>query len=283
MVSAEDPVPFWHNAPVLHFDILAGTHWDSGFMKVIAISGGGQGLGRAIAYHFAALGYAVSFCDTDASAGRETLAALKAKGAGALFQRCDVAQAEEVNAWMARTVKELGVPDVLINNAGIMIRKDVLKLKPEEFSRVIATNLGGAFLCSQAVAKVMAKRGQGGAIINIASTRAFMSEPNTEGYAASKGGIVALTHALAISLSPHRIRVNAISPGWIEVRDWQKASKAVTPHHSKDDREQHPVGRVGIPADIAEACQFLAESAGFMTGQNITIDGGMTVKMIYSE
>ena len=252
-------------------------------MKVIAISGGGQGLGRAIAYHFAALGYAVSLSDTDAAAGRETLAVLTARDATALFVRADVAKAADVNAWMARTVKELGVPDVLINNAGIMIRKDALKLKPQEFSRVIATNLGGAFLCSQAAAKVMAKRGKGGTIINIASTRAFMSEPNTEGYSASKGGIVALTHAMAISLAPYRIRVNAISPGWIEVHDWQKSSKAVTPHHSKEDREQHPVGRVGIPADIAEACQFLAESAGFMTGQNITIDGGMTVKMIYAE
>ncbi|MDR3528902.1 MAG: SDR family oxidoreductase [Rhizomicrobium sp.] len=252
-------------------------------MKVIAISGGGQGLGRAIAYHFASLGYAVSLSDTDAAAGREALAALKAKGATALFAHADVGKALDVKAWMARTVKELGVPDVLINNAGIMIRKDVLKLKPEEFSRVIATNLGGAFLCSQAAAKVMAKRGLGGTIINIVSTRAFMSEPNTEGYSASKGGIVALTHAMAVSLAPYRIRVNAISPGWIEVRDWQKSSKAEAPHHSQEDREQHPVGRVGIPADIAEACQFLAESAGFMTGQNITIDGGMTVKMIYAE
>ncbi len=252
-------------------------------MKVIAISGGGQGLGRAIAYHFAALGYAVSISDTDVAAGRETLAHLKAQDAAALFVRTDVAKAEEVNTWIARTVKDLGVPDVLVNNAGIMIRKDVLKLKPQEFARVIATNLGGAFHCSQAAAKAMAKRGTGGVIINIASTRAFMSEPNTEGYAASKGGIVALTHALAISLGPYRIRVNAISPGWIEVGDWQKSPKTVKPHHSKEDREQHPAGRVGIPADIAQACQFIAENAGFMTGQNITIDGGMTVKMIYAE
>jgi len=252
-------------------------------MKVMAITGGGQGIGRAIAYHFADAGYAVSLSDSDAVAGRETLAQVKAKGASGLFMRGDVSKAADVSAWMARTVKDLGVPNVLVNNAGIMIRKDVLKLKPEEFAQVIATNLGGTFLCSQAAAKAMAKRGIGGAIINIASTRAFMSEPNTEGYSASKGGIAALTHALAISLAPHRIRVNAISPGWIEVGDWKKASKAAKPHHTKEDREQHPVGRVGIPSDIAEACQFLAENAGFMTGQNITIDGGMSVKMIYAE
>jgi len=86
---------------------------------------------------------------------------------------------------------------------------------------------------------------------------------------------------MAISLARHRIRVNAISPGWIEVSDWQKAGKAKPPHHSKPDREQHPVGRVGIPEDIAKACRFIAEDAGFMTGQNLILDGGMTVKMIY--
>jgi NAD(P)-dependent dehydrogenase (short-subunit alcohol dehydrogenase family) len=120
-----------------------------------------------------------------------------------------------------------------------------------------------------------------GAIINIASTRAFMSEAGTEGYTASKGGIVALTHGMAISLARHRIRVNCISPGWIETSDWQKAAKARTPHHSKADREQHPVGRVGTPEDVAKACRFIAEDAGFMTGQNLVLDGGMTVKMIY--
>ena len=83
--------------------------------------------------------------------------------------------------------------------------------------------------------------------------------------------------------SPYRIRVNAISPGWIEVGDWKKSSKSVIPHHSKIDRQQHAVGRVGVPADIAKACQFLAENADFMTGQNITLDGGMTVKMVYAE
>jgi NAD(P)-dependent dehydrogenase (short-subunit alcohol dehydrogenase family) len=108
-----------------------------------------------------------------------------------------------------------------------------------------------------------------------------MSEPDTEGYSASKGGIVALTHAMAISLAPHRIRVNAVAPGWIEVADWQKAAKAKKPHHSQADRQQHPVGRVGIPEDIAKACQFLAESADFMTGQTVVVDGGMSVKMIY--
>lgn len=252
-------------------------------MKVIAITGGGQGIGRAIAYHFADAGYAVSICDADAAAGREALAVIKSRAAAAFFLRTDVSKPADVVAWMKGTVRNLGVPDVLVNNAGIMIRKDVLKLSPREFEKVVSTNLGGTFLCSQAAAKAMAKRGRGGAIINIASTRAFMSESNTEGYTASKGGIAALTHGMAISLAPYRIRVNCISPGWIEVGDWKKSSESSKPHHSKQDREQHPIGRVGVPQDIASACIFLAEQAGFITGQNITIDGGMTAKMIYAE
>jgi len=170
---------------------------------------------------------------------------------------------------------------VLINNAGTQIRKDVLELSVAEFDRVIATNLRGTFICSQGVAKMMVKSRKHGVIINIASTRAFMSEAGTEGYTASKGGIVALTHGMAVSLAKHHIRVNCISPGWIETADWQKASKAKTPHHSKADREQHPAGRVGVPEDVAKACRFIAEDAGFMTGQNLILDGGMTIKMIY--
>lgn len=251
-------------------------------MKIIAITGGGQGIGRAIAYHFARAGYAVSITDSDRQAGTETLTTMKKMGAAALFASGDVSKPADVARWLRRTFADLGVPDVLVNNAGMMIRKDVLKLTAAEFDKVIATNLRGTFLCVQAVAREMAKRGTGGSIINMASTRAFMSEPNTEGYTASKGAIRALTHGLAISLAPYRIRVNSISPGWIEVGDWQKSVKSKKPHHTKVDKEQHPVGRVGKPEDIAEACQFLAEHANFMTGQNLVIDGGMTVKMIYA-
>jgi len=249
--------------------------------KVIAITGGGAGIGRGIAWHFASAGYAVSITDSDRQAGKESLQVMKEAGHRAMFVAGDVSKPGDVDRWLTQTRAKLGVPDVLVNNAGTMIRKDVLKLSVRDFDKVIATNLRGTFICSQTAAKMMAKRGNGGAIINMASTRAFMSEPGTEGYTASKGAIIALTHGMAISLAPHRIRVNSISPGWIETADWQKASRATTPHHSRADREQHPVARVGIPEDIAKACQFLAEGADFMTGQNITVDGGMTVKMIY--
>jgi NAD(P)-dependent dehydrogenase (short-subunit alcohol dehydrogenase family) len=255
-------------------------------MKVIAITGGGAGIGRGIAWHFARIGYAVSITDSDRVAGKEALQVMREAGTQAIFVPGDVSKPADMNRWLAQTKAKLGCPDVLVNNAGTMIRKDVLKLSIAEFDKVIATNLRGTFICSQIAARMMAKRApskdkERGCIINIASTRAFMSEPNTEGYTASKGGIVALTHGMAISLAGHRIRVNAVAPGWIEVGDWQKASKAKAPHHSKADREQHPVGRVGIPDDVAKACRFIAEEAGFMTGQTITLDGGMRVKMIY--
>lgn len=245
-------------------------------MPTVAVTGGAKGIGRAIALHFARHGYAVSIADTNAAAGHETLASLTESGAKAVFVATDVADAKAVDRWLTRTVDELDAPDVLVNNAGFFRGTPFLDLSPADFDRVIAVNLRGTFLCAQAAARRMVSARRGGSIVNIASTRAFMSEPGTESYSASKGGIVALTHAMAISLGPMGIRVNCICPGWIETR-------STHPPHSERDRSQHPVGRVGRPEDIAEACLFLAQGAGFMTGQTVTIDGGMTVKMIYEE
>jgi len=244
-------------------------------VKVLALTGGAQGIGRAVALRFASAGYAVSIADPDAAAGRETVRMVEDAGVKCLSVRTDVGIPAQIEKWVARTVEKLGCPDALVNNAGIGKRAPFLKLKTKDLDRVIAVNLRGTFLCSQGFARHMARRG-GGAIVNIASTRAYMSEAGTEAYTASKGGIVALTHGMAISLGTMGIRVNSVSPGWIETR-----AKNVV--HSRRDRLQHPVGRVGKPEDIADACFFLAEQAGFMTGQNITLDGGMTVRMIYEE
>jgi NAD(P)-dependent dehydrogenase (short-subunit alcohol dehydrogenase family) len=252
-------------------------------VKVVAVTGGAQGIGRAIALRFAAAGYAVSITDPDDKAGVEAAAKIEQAGANGIYVPADVSQAEQIERWIEQTIEQLGCPSVLVNNAGIGRRAPFLELTTTDFDRVIAVNLRGTFLCSQAVARRMVGQRLGGAIINIASTRAFMSEPGTEAYTASKGGIVALTHAMAISLGTHGIRVNCISPGWIETRDWQYTPRAQKPEHSERDRLQHPVGRVGRPGDIADACFFIAEQATFMTGQNITLDGGMTVKMIYEE
>ncbi|WP_438448650.1 SDR family NAD(P)-dependent oxidoreductase [Gorillibacterium sp. sgz5001074] len=250
--------------------------------KVAVITGGGQGIGRAAAIRYAEAGYAVSICDIDKEAGQEVIREIRNKGGQALFLRADTGVPAELEHWLRLTRSDLGSIDVLINNAGIGRSAPFLELKLEDWDRVLAVNLRGAFAASQYAARIMRDQGTGGAIINIASTRALMSEAGTEAYSASKGGILALTHAMAISLGPFGIRVNAVSPGWIETGDWQLSSRSVTPYHSEQDRLQHPVGRVGVPDDIAKACLYLSgPDAGFITGQNLVIDGGMTVKMIY--
>ncbi|MQL53995.1 SDR family oxidoreductase [Desulfofundulus thermobenzoicus] len=171
--------------------------------------------------------------------------------------------------------EKYGTIHILINNAGITCRRSPYELTVDQWDEVINVNLRGAFLCAREAARVMRRQG-GGAIVNIASTRALMSEPGTEAYAAAKGGLIALTHALAISLGPDGIRVNAISPGWIETGDYG-ALRSV-------DHHQHPAGRVGRPEDIARACLFLTgPGSDFITGANLVIDGGMTRKMIYAE
>ena len=144
-------------------------------MKVLAVTGGAQGIGRAVALRFAGAGYAVSIADPDAAAGREAAKIIRSRGVKCLFVRADVGVPAQIKRWVARTVGELGCPDVLVNNAGIGRRAPFLKLKTKDFDRVIAVNLRGTFLCSQGFARHMERRG-GGAIINVASTRAYMSE-----------------------------------------------------------------------------------------------------------
>ena len=155
-----------------------------------------------------------------------------------------------------------------------MIRKPLHRLTAAEWHRVIDTNLTATFLFARAAEKHLRKAR--GAIVTIASTRAAMSEPNTESYSASKGGLVALTHALAISLGP-RVRANCVSPGWIETKNYAALRRK--------DHTQHPAGRVGKPEDIAEIVAWLLDGgrSGFVTAANFTVDGGMTRKMIYEE
>lgn len=220
--------------------------------------------------------------DIDTEAGGELEETLRAEGWEATFLLGDVSKQEDVVRLAEGVVNATGRIDILINNAGIGCTKRLDDQTLEDWERVIGVNLRGTYLCSKLTSRHMP---EGSAIVNISSTRALMSEANTEPYSASKGGILALTHSLAMSLASRRIRVNAICPGWIDVSKYQKQSRRSQQTLSETDHLQHPVGRVGRPEDIAEACLFLADStkSGFITGQHLVVDGGMTVKMIYVE
>jgi NAD(P)-dependent dehydrogenase (short-subunit alcohol dehydrogenase family) len=230
--------------------------------KVALVTGGARGIGAAIAARLARDGYRVVVADREAP---------PAHGAGR-YVACDVSDAAAV-AGLLETIRATeGRLDALVCNAGIMIRKPVEELTLAEWSAVIGTNLTSTFLLIRAAAGLL--RAARGAVVTIASTRAHMSEPDTEAYAASKGGLVALTHALAISLGPE-VRVNCISPGWIH-------TKGAAPR--PEDHADHPAGRVGVAEDIAALAAFLlGPDAGFVTGAEFVADGGMTRKMIYRD
>ncbi len=234
------------------------------------VTGGAQGIGKGITIHLLKAGYQVFIWEIDVEAGEETVAEFS--GLGTIqFLPCNVAEEAQVISTLEEVKSRAGRLDLLVNNAGIGRFKPLAELSLDDWNAVIGTNLTGTFLCSKYCAPLL--RESKGAIVNIASTRAHMSEPNTEAYSASKGGVLALTHALAISLGPE-VRVNCISPGWIDVSFYRKKSER--------EQEQHPVDRIGTPDDIAEMVLFLAgEKAGFITGQEFIIDGGMTRKMIY--
>ncbi|MGC4063602.1 MAG: SDR family oxidoreductase [Polyangiaceae bacterium] len=244
-------------------------------VPTILVTGGAQGIGKGIVHHFASCGYAVVFVDRDDDAGHETAHAVP----GSVYVGGDVTDETLPERAVAMCLSRFQRLDALINNAGISEFTPIDTLSVAAFRRVLEINLVAYFSFAKAAAKAL--RESGGAIVNIASTRAIMSEPDGEAYAASKGGIVSLTHALAMSLGPS-VRVNAISPGWIDVGPWQKSSERRAPESNPKDHCLHPVGRIGRVDDIANLAEFLVSArSGFITGQNYVVDGGMTKKMIY--
>jgi hypothetical protein len=239
---------------------------------VAIVTGAAHGIGRAIARHLRADGWRLGMVDLPGS-GLQRAFGMERR---AVAIEGDVADEATARAAVAATVERFGRLDALVSNAGIMVRKPISRLTLAEWRQVIDTNLTAAFLFARAAEKPL--RAAKGAVVTIASTRALMSEANTESYSASKGGLVALTHALAISLAPD-VRVNCVSPGWIVTRP------AAAKNLRRRDHLQHPVGRAGKPQDIAEIVAWLldGERSGFVTGANFVVDGGMTRKMIYEE
>ena len=251
-------------------------------MPAIVVTGAGAGIGRAILLHFLGKGWRVCGIDVDGEAIAELRTALP-EGHGLAIE-ADAGEEGAVAKAFAQVGKWLDDDPLtaLVNNSGIAdpYCGPLDDLALEDWQAWIDASLTAAFLCSRAALPLL-RRKSGASIVNISSTRAIQSEPDTYAYAAAKGGLDALTHSMAVSLGP-AIRVNSIRPGWIETGAWQKTAKRTNPTHSAKDRDQHPVGRVGRPEDIAETVDWLID-AGFVTGQAIAVDGGMTRRMIYAE
>jgi NAD(P)-dependent dehydrogenase (short-subunit alcohol dehydrogenase family) len=238
--------------------------------RAAVVTGAAHGIGRAIARRLLDDGWRVGVVDVSA---RNLERAFAKHARRVAVVEGDIGEEATAKRAVAATLDKFGRLDGVVSNAGIMIRKPIRQLTLAEWRRVLDVNLTAAFLLAKAAEWPL--RQARGAFVSIASTRAEMSEPNTEAYSATKGGLLALTHALAMSLAP--VRVNCVSPGWIAIQDYNKLRRK--------DHAQHPAGRVGKPEDIAEIVAYLLDGnrAGFVTGANFTIDGGMTRKMIYVE
>jgi NAD(P)-dependent dehydrogenase (short-subunit alcohol dehydrogenase family) len=239
--------------------------------RVAIVSGAARGIGQAIANQLLADDWRLAVVDLP---GSEVGRSFTSRDQNTVVIEGNVADEHTAARAVAGALDRFGRLDGVVSNAGIARNVPLGELTLADWRRVIDVNLTAAFLLARAAEKPL--RAANGAMVLIASTRALMSEANTEAYSASKGGLVALAHALAISLGPD-VRVNCVSPGWIMTGDPTKLRR--------EDHAAHPVGRVGRPEDIAEIVAFLLDAgrAGFVTGANVVVDGGMTRKMIYPE
>ena len=235
--------------------------------RTAIVTGGAQGIGRAIAERYVAEGARVMIVDIDEGKARAAAGEI-----GCAFAGADVSKKEDVDRFVAAAIAELGHVDILVNNAGTIHAAGFLELDVADFDRVLATNLRGAFLVGQAVARHMVTRKRG-AIINMSSVNAVLAIPNQVPYVVSKGGMAQLTKVMALALAPHGIRVNAIGPGTIMT---ELAKTLMTDEAAmKRILSRTPIGRCGEPSEVASVAVFLAsEDASYMMGQTIYPDGG---------
>lgn len=238
---------------------------------VAVVTGAARSIGRAISETLHGQGYAVALCDIDDKEAAAVAASLDPAGTSAKAYRLDVSNAAEVTAVMDAVAGELGVPSVLVNNAGVYPDHGLLDMPEAAWDRVLDVNLKGPFLCSQAFGRKRVAAGGGGAIVNIASTAGFSARVGAAHYSASKAGVVMLTKSMAQELGPHGIRVNAVAPGFIEVRDDQ-----VSPSYKQQMIGLIPLGKPGKASNIANTAAFLAsDAAEFITGECVVVDGGL--------
>lgn len=250
----------------------------------VLVTGGALGIGQGIALAFAREGAAVAVADIDGEAAGRLVDCIRADGAGAAAKAIatvgDVSRAEDAKRMVSEAVAGLGRLDVLVNNAGIQPTDWYFRLEdtPEEvWDRIIAVNLKGVFLMSKYALPELRRAG-GGVVINMASVQGLQSMPGVPSYAASKGGILSLTRNMALDYAPEHIRVVAICPGTIDselVRALARAEGGNEQENLRRYGSVHPLGRLGLPEDVAAAALFLAsDRASFITGEYLTVDGG---------
>jgi len=238
--------------------------------KIVMVTGAGAGIGAGIARRFSAAGADVVVCDLHQV--EATCEYIVNTGRRAFPVTCDVSNPKQVTESFEKITREFGVPDALVNNAGIYPNASVLKMTPEEWDQTINIDLKSVFLCTQAAARLMIKAGKGGAIVNIGSIDATNPLADHSHYSAAKAGVIAFTKAAAQELGPHGIRVNSVSPGLIN----RPGLETAWPDGYNRFMRRTPLGRLGEPEDIADACIFLTgESARWITGTNLIVDGGV--------
>ncbi|MFC0329829.1 SDR family NAD(P)-dependent oxidoreductase [Paenibacillus sepulcri] len=247
--------------------------------KTVVVTGGSKGIGRAIVKQFVRYGARIVIADV-AENGEEDAAQWVQAGRAVRFIQCDVSVPEEAESVIRKAELEFGGVDVLVNNAGIFPRADLLGTDEAFWDKVLGINLKGAYLMSQAAVPGMIQRG-GGCMVNIGSLHARMGEETTMAYAVSKGGIITLTRNLARALAKHRIRVNCVNPGWVMSDGELERLKALGMDQEEIDKrgDRMPLGRMQTGKDIAGAVVFMAgDLAGQITGQILTVDGGASLR-----
>jgi glucose 1-dehydrogenase/3-oxoacyl-[acyl-carrier protein] reductase len=245
--------------------------------RVAIVTGAGRGIGSGIALRLAQEGadVVVNYAHSAEGAQRVT-ERVSALGRRAIIVRADVSSSDQVQAMVDEAIQAFGRVDILVNNAGIDPQLPFLEMTEEQWDWVIDTNLKGCFLCSQAVAREMVRAG-GGKIIIISSIHSFVTYPNITAYAASKGGLNAMTRQLALELAPHHINVNTVAPGAVHVEKFYGLIPNYDPHMLD---HEIPVGSIGYPQDIGAAVAFLAsEDARYITGQVLLVDGGTSARL----
>ena len=242
--------------------------------KTAVVTGGALGIGRCLTRAFAQAGARVAFFDRDQGAGQENLEFLRQMGKDAVFFCGDGENPKDLEAFVQETINTYGNIEYLINNMCINNGGILTPCGYEDFLAVLKVGVAAPYYLTQ---RFLPYFNQGGCVVNLSSTRAFQSQENTESYTAAKGGITALTHAMAVSLAG-RVRVNAIAPGWIDTGAYYQ--EGYVPEDAREDLLQHPSGRIGAPEDIARAALFLCDGRnGFVNGQTIIMTaGGSTIR-----